>query len=202
MGDSLLGLKQFKKYQDTEEEISKLKETSGLGGASPAVLKLQESKKGLKLALESGKKSAAMQSAKALKSASDATDVVKAGDLSKATKAAKLSGGTATAATGVDLLGKAGVIDTSSEVGGGLSGAAEGAAAGAPLAAATGGMSVLIGAAIGGVSGAIGAGEARKKKLAKIEAEKQKALGDIAERKAERLQSAFSNLGANLSGLF
>lgn len=83
-----------------------------------------------------------------------------------------------------------------------VGGAATGALSGASAGAAFGAPGAIIGGVLGGVSGAIGAGEKRKQKLAQIEANKQKALGDIAERKAERLQSAFSNLGASLSGLF
>jgi len=147
--------------------------------------KLEQSKKGLKLALESGD---------AVKKTGDA--VKSAGDLTKAQQYGVQQG--------ADLASK--VVteggETTDEGAGAAGGAMQGAAAGLPLAAATGGMSVLIGGAIGGISGAIGAGEARKKKLAKIEAEKQQKLGNIAERKAEKLQSAFSNLGASLSGLF
>ena len=137
-------------------------------------LKLEESKKGLKLAMDS-------------KKVADATK-----DLSKV-KQAGLSMGAGLASDAITGGGTT-TDEGAGAAGGILTGAASGAAFGAPGA--------IIGGAIGGISGALGAAEARKQKLAKIEAEKQKALGDIAERKAEKLQSAFSNLGASLSGLF
>ena len=125
----------------------------------------------------------------------------KTGRLANATKsvdAAKLAGKAGAVSAGVGALGDAGIIDTSSEGGGALSGAASGAAAGA----AFGPYGAAIGGVIGGVTGAIGAGEARKKKLAQIEAKKQQRLGEIAQNKADRLQQGFQSMGSALSGLF
>jgi len=129
----------------------------------------------------------------------DASGAMKTASSLKGLSSAKNLSGTAGAVSaGVGALGDAGIIDTSSEGGGALSGAASGAAAGA----AFGPYGAAIGGVIGGVTGAIGAGEARKKKLADIEAKKQQRLGEIAQNKADRLQQGFQSMGSALSGLF
>lgn len=178
-----------KKLSDESLEALKKAKEGGVHGIAKAQKAASAAKEGLSSAVSKGEQFAGakggMDTAMKLQEGSKG---LKLALNSKSMKGAGAVGSTALSAAGVGEDGP----DAGS---GAAQGLMAGLSTGNPYAA-------VAGAVIGGISGAIGAGEARKKKLAQIEAEKQKALGDIAERKAERLQSAFSNLGASLSGLF
>jgi len=77
-------------------------------------------------------------------------------------------------------------------------GMASGAVSGASAGAAFGPYGAAIGAVAGAVMGAASAGAARKAHNAKIEAQKERALGDIEERKGQQIAQALNQMGQRM----
>ena len=177
----MLREKRMDRLLNLQEEKDKLKSVSALGGADPKLMKLKKSEKGLKLALQSGKGD--MQSAKALKDMSDKSPLISADGMKSG------------AAVGSAMLSATGIGSKPSTGGGAMKGLMAGAQTGNPYAAAAG-------AVLGALGGASAAKAAREKALAEIEADTQSKLGDIEQRKAEKLQNAFSQLSADLGQFF
>jgi hypothetical protein len=174
-------------------------QSSDIAGDITKVALSEGTKKGLKLALgKTGTETAAKTGADAL---------VKTG-----TETAATGLGSAAATAGLSALGNigGGLLDeggttrsTARGIGGGaMKGAAMGATAGSVVPVLGNAVGATVGAAIGGISGVFSAAANRKKEATRIEREKIEKLGDIEEKKAQKLTAAFSNLGASLSGLF
>lgn len=78
------------------------------------------------------------------------------------------------------------------------SGAMGGAVSGASTGAAFGPYGAAIGAVAGAVMGAASAGAARKAANAKIEANKERALGQIEEKKGQQISQALNQMGQRM----
>lgn len=85
-----------------------------------------------------------------------------------------------------------------SAVGGALSGAATGASIGSVGGVYGAAAGAAIGAVVGGIQGAASSAAARKAHNAKVESDKEKALGRIAQEKSQQLSSALAGMGQRI----
>jgi len=174
-------------YRYGQQALEKLKKQKGQSGFSID----SEMKRSISTGL---KESQAAKEAAASKIADEAakTKAFEAGeDLDKVKETTAGSGNLDKAAAAAKIAQSMGIGPQGGMMGGAMSGAATGAAFGGPGA--------VIGAVAGGIMGAAQSRAAAKAHNAKLEAEKQKALGEIEMEKGRQLSQAIGSMGARMS---